>query len=387
MDEERLAANLRDRPASLKKAKEKGVKIIGYFPGGYVPEEIIYASGAIPVCLADGGDPRPADAALSVVPHIICPFARAQIGERLLKVNPYYNMIDMLIAPITCQHLRKVAEVLEYYGEIEVFKLGVPHNFDGDFELEYFEDRLRVLKDRLEIFTGNRITEEKIGEAIELYNRIRGSLRNISLMRYNSSPPLSALDFIKLNHASLYADPVFMVDLLDSIQKELEKGRQINGAGRPRLLLAGPNLARGDYKILELVEAAGGEVVIEELCEGMRYYWRQIENNDDPFQALSKGYLRDRLPCAFMRSSARRRLDFVLKLIEDFNASGIIWYELLCCETYDQECYFFAEKMKERNIPMLIVESNYDVTEAGAGPLKTRIDAFIEIVKGGPDND
>jgi benzoyl-CoA reductase/2-hydroxyglutaryl-CoA dehydratase subunit BcrC/BadD/HgdB len=161
MDEECLAAHLRDRPASLKKAKEKGVKIIGYFPGGYVPEEIIHASGAIPVCLTDGGDPRPADAALSVVPHIICPFARAQVGERLLKANPYYKMLDMLVAPITCQHLRKVAEVWEYYGEIELFKLGVPHNFDGDFELEYFEKRLRVLKDRLETFTGKGLLRKK----------------------------------------------------------------------------------------------------------------------------------------------------------------------------------------------------------------------------------
>jgi benzoyl-CoA reductase/2-hydroxyglutaryl-CoA dehydratase subunit BcrC/BadD/HgdB len=195
------------------------------------------------------------------------------------------------------------------------------------------------------------------------------------------------LDFVKLNHASFYADPVFMVDLLDSLQKELEKGQRINKADTPRLMLAGPNLARGDYKVLELVEAAGGEIVVEELSEGMRYYWQPIEDKGDPFQSLAKGYLRDRLPCAFMRSSARRRLDFALKLIEDFNASGIIWYELLCCETYDQESYFFAEKMRERDIPMLIVESNYDVSDAGAGPLKTRIDAFIELVKGGPDND
>jgi len=387
MDEERLAAHLRDRPISLKKAKEKGVKIIGYFPGGYVPEEIIYASGAIPVCLVDGGDPRPADAALSVVPYIICPFARAQIGERLLKVNPYYNMIDMLIAPITCQHLRKVAEVLEYYGEVEVFKLGVPHNFDGDFELKYYEDRLRALKVKLETFTGNQITDSKVHEAIELYNRMREFLKKISLMRRSPSTPLSGLDFVKLNHASFYADPVFMVNLLGSLQKELEKGRQIDRADKVRLMLVGPNLAHGDYKILELVEAAGSEIVIEELSEGVRYYWQQIQNNGDPFQSLAKGYLRDRLPCAFMRRSAKRRLDFTLDLIDDFNASGIIWYELLCCETYDQESYFFAEKMKERNIPMLIVASNYDVFEAGAGPLKTRIDAFIELVKGGPVND
>jgi len=163
-----LAAHLRDRPAQLKEAKENGIKIIGYFPGNYVPEEIIYASGAIPICLTDGGNPHPADTALSVLPHIICPFARAQVGERLLKTNLYYSMVDMLIAPITCQHLKKVAEVWEYYGDIEIFKLGIPHQYDGDFELDYYADRLRTLKDRLEAFTGKEITNAKISEAIEL---------------------------------------------------------------------------------------------------------------------------------------------------------------------------------------------------------------------------
>jgi benzoyl-CoA reductase/2-hydroxyglutaryl-CoA dehydratase subunit BcrC/BadD/HgdB len=140
-------------------------------------------------------------------------------------------------------------------------------------------------------------------------------------------------------------------------------------------------VACGDYKVLELVEAAGGEIVAEELCEGMRYYWQDIENKSDLLQSLATGYLRDRLPCAFIRNSAKKRFDFTLKLIEDFDVSGVIWYELLYCETYDSESYFFSQKMAERNIPMLILESDYG--SADTGQLKTRIEAFIEIVKGG----
>jgi benzoyl-CoA reductase/2-hydroxyglutaryl-CoA dehydratase subunit BcrC/BadD/HgdB len=74
---------LRERPSQLKEAKNRGIKIIGYFPGNYVPKELIDASGAIKLCLINDGDSQPAKAALSVVPQIICPFARAQIGERL----------------------------------------------------------------------------------------------------------------------------------------------------------------------------------------------------------------------------------------------------------------------------------------------------------------
>jgi benzoyl-CoA reductase/2-hydroxyglutaryl-CoA dehydratase subunit BcrC/BadD/HgdB len=380
MEENRLAAHLRDRPAQLEEAKKNGVKIIGSFPGNYVPEEIIYASGAVPLCLTHGGNPHPADAALSVLPHVFCPFARAQIGERLLKQNPYYSMMDMLVAPVTCQHLKKVAEVWEYDGDLEMFKLGIPHKFDGDFELEYFIDRLKVLKDRLQAFTGNEITDEKISGAIALYNRMRELLRNISLVRRTSPSLVSALDFAKLNHASFYADPDFMVDVLDSIYQELKDKQQEMNVDSPRLMLLGPNVSYGDYTVLELVKAAGGEIVIEEICEGIRYYWHNIENKGDLYQSLARGYLVDRVPCAFMRDSAKKRLDFVLKLVKDFNVSGVIWYELLCCETYDSESYYFAHEMAERNIPMLILESDYGT--ADTGQLKTRIEAFIEIVRG-----
>jgi benzoyl-CoA reductase/2-hydroxyglutaryl-CoA dehydratase subunit BcrC/BadD/HgdB len=380
MEIKRLTTYLENRPSQLREAKKKGIKIIGYFPGNYVPEEIIYASGAVPLCLIHGGNHRPADAGLSILPQVICPFARAQIGERLLKENPYYNMLDMVVAPITCQHLKKVADTWEYFGGLEIFKLGVPHQHSYNFELEYYQSRLKALRDVLQATTGNKITQEKIGKAIGLYNRIRELLKKISLLRRNSSP-FRALDFIKLNHASFFADPAFMVDILDSVYGKLKNEPLPAPIKGPRILLIGPNLGYGDYRIPELIQEAGGEIVIEELCEGMRYYWHEIENKGDVFQALARGYLMDRIPCAFMRYSTRERLDFILKLIRDFNVSGIIWYELLYCETYDSESYYFTQKMAEQKIPMLILESDYGM--ADTGQIKTRIEAFIEIAKGG----
>jgi benzoyl-CoA reductase/2-hydroxyglutaryl-CoA dehydratase subunit BcrC/BadD/HgdB len=379
MEEDRLTAHLKNRPEQLREAKKKGIKIIGYFPGDYVPEEIIYASGAVPLCLAHGENYYAAEAALSVVPHVICPFARAQIGERLLKENPYYHMVDMLVAPMTCRHLRKVAEIWEYNDDMEIFKLGIPYLYDAGFELEYYTDRLRALKDRLQAFTGNEITSERLNKAIGLYNRMRELLKKISLTRTAPYPPLNALDFIRLNHASFYTDPVFMVDILDSLYRELSRKQRVNEIEAPRILLLGPNMAYGDYKVLELVEAEGGKIVIEDLFEGIRYYWRGIKNEGDLFESLAKGYLIDRIPCALMRSSAKKRLDFVLKLVTDFNVSGVIWYNLINCEAYDSESYFFNQKMSERNIPMLILESDYSA--ADVGPIRIRINAFTELLK------
>jgi benzoyl-CoA reductase/2-hydroxyglutaryl-CoA dehydratase subunit BcrC/BadD/HgdB len=386
MWEERLAAHLKERPAQLRAAKKKGIKIVGYFPGNYVPEELIVASGAVPVCLIEGGDKESMEASFPVMPDIFCPFARNLVGKMLLKTDPYFELIDMLIAPITCQHLKKAAEICEYQRDIEIFKLGVPHQSTSALELEYFLERLMALRERLQAITGNEITDEKIEKAIKLYNRMREYISNISMMRCSSPPPLDGLDFIKLNHASFIADPVYMVDMLGSIQGDLTPGISDNKNGGVRLMLIGPNISDIDYDLLKIVREVGGHIVIEDIYEGIRQYRKNIKVGSDPLRSLAEYYLLEReVPPAFMRYSSQKRLKFALKQISYFNVSAIIWYELLCCETYDAEAYFFSKNMEEQNIPMLVLESDYGM--AGDARTRTRLEAFIELVKGGEWND
>ena len=374
----KLAEHLDNRPGQLMEAREKGLKIIASFPGNYVPEEIIFAAGAIPICLIHAADAENINAAKVQVPDVMCSFSRAQIGELSLKTNPFYSMIDMLIAPITCQHLKKTAEIWEYRTDINLFKLGVPPDSDIDFGLEYFIERLNTLKQRVESMTENKITDQKLHEAIELYNRMRYLLRKISMMRRGISLPLSSSEFIFLNHASYYADPEFMVDFLEKTYEELENTSKAQDTHNARILLIGPNMAYGDDTINRLIEQTGLEIIIEELCEGIRYYWSDIKTDEDPIQSLAQGYLRDRLPCAFVRRSARRRFDFSMGLVNDFNISGVIWYELLGCEIYDAESYFFEQKLREKGIPMLIIESDYGAYDLPR--LRTRVEAFVEMI-------
>jgi benzoyl-CoA reductase/2-hydroxyglutaryl-CoA dehydratase subunit BcrC/BadD/HgdB len=375
---ERLSAHLRERPEQLRDFRENGGKVIGTFVGDFIPEEMIYAAGAVPVCLSHGGDRRAVDETMGKAWRFLCAFAKEQFGERLLGEQSYYNMVDMLVVPISCQNLRRAADMWAYYTDVPVFRLGVPHDNKVERSLEYYVDRLRSLKSRLEDFTSNEIEEGKLKEAIALYNRMRELLKEISLMRKAPRPPISTMEFIRLNHASFYADPVFMVDVLDSLCQELKQGeREIPGVGGPRLLLVGPLVAYGDYKILELVEEARGLIVAEELCEGVRSYWQDVEPNGDLIRALADKYFTRRHPCAFWRWSARPRFEHVMNLAQDFNVAGIIWYQIQYCESYDMEGYYFSEKMKEAGMPMIILESDYSILDRGQ--LKTRIEAFIEI--------
>jgi benzoyl-CoA reductase/2-hydroxyglutaryl-CoA dehydratase subunit BcrC/BadD/HgdB len=218
-------------------------------------------------------------------------------------------------------------------------------------------------------------------DEIELSNRIRSLLEEISFTRASEYPRISGKDFIKLNHATYYADRHVLVSELESISNELKK-REAPWREGPRIMLTGSTMADGDYKLVDLLEETGASIVIEEFSEGVRHYQQRIKPNGDLIRALADRYLRRRVPPAFFHGVIKNRFDCLLKLIKDFKVNGVIWYSLMYRDSYDREGLLFSQVLnKEVGIPLLKLNSDYDVAETG--PMRTRIETFIEIIKRG----
>lgn len=378
----KLSEHLATRLTELTRMREKGTKLIGYAPGGYLPEELVYASGAVPIGLIRGGDPEPVAESAAYVPRFIDTFCRSQIGYRMLGEEPLYQMIDLLVVPVTDHNIKAIADCFNFFADANVFRFGVPHQKD-EHALDYYLAGLNQFKEKLEEFTGNKIENGRLTEAIDLCNKMRNLLKEISLLRRSERPPITGHEFVKLNHASFVADKTILIDVLESIHQELRKKPPPSPKG-PRILLTGSTLAMGDYKVLEMTEGAGATIVIEEFAEGIRHYWENVQVDGDIMEALADRYFRRRVPPAWFRPS-RERLDYLIKLAKDFNVDGIIWYQLMYRSSYDIQSYYFEKILKnELNIPMLKIESDYDVSERG--PLKTRIETFVEIIKAGGGN-
>jgi len=376
-DMKRLSEHTKARAADLQELKKQGKKIVGYFPGGYMPEELVYACGAVPVALNRGGDHEAVEIAGSYLVRWIYTFGRAHIGYKMLGTEPVYNVIDIFVVPVTDNHVRITADAWDVFTDVEVFRFGVPH-VKHDRALGYYLDGLYSLKERMEKLTGAKITEQKLREAIDLCNRERELLKEISLMRKHEQPPITAMDFITLNHASLLLDKRVMVEMLESLCVELREREGWPPKG-PRILLMGSTLAHGDYKILEMIEEAGGTVVIEEFGEGISHYWETVQVNGDLMKALADRYFMRRVPPEWFRPGTERQ-EFVIKLAREFRVDGVIWYQLTNRETSDFESYWYPDILrKEAGLSMLKLASDYDPVERGS--FSTQIETFIEMVR------
>ena len=368
-----------NRPVEISKLQAQGTKVIGYFAGDFIPEEIIYAAGAIPICLLHGGDNRSVEEAHAYITRLICAFSRAQLGQRYTNEQPYYTMLNMLVTPVSCQHLRRIGDVWEELAGIPIFKVGVGLK-QNEIGAGWYKERLRVMQEKVEQLTGNKITTEKLKESTELYAKMRKLLKNISILRKNPNPPITTEDFIKLNHLSYHLDPKIMVEKLEEMYEDLKKKDMNEAADKPRLMIIGPVMALGDNKIFSIIEGAGGNLVAERFCEGVRNYWTDIDlSNSDILEAITQRNIIDRPSCAFMRNSLKPSLEDILKLAKEFNVDGIIYYWMKYCETYEVESLYVLEKLHEAGIPAIFLETEYITTEAQL--MRTRIEGLIEIIK------
>ena len=170
-----------------------------------------------------------------------------------------------------------------------------------------------------------------------------------------------------------------MVDILELFIKEVNDHAPISKDG-PRILFTGSTLALKDTKVMDIVSDSGGMIVIEEFAEGVRPYWSMVRLEGDLIANLAETYFMDRVCPGWFRPGTER-LDFLIKLAKNYNAAGLIWYQLMYRESYKVESYFFPHILKkETGLPMLVLESEYDAMETG--PMKTRIETFMEIMRG-----
>ncbi len=376
---EQLSEASRTRPEQLQKLKDTGMKLVGY-TGSFVPEELIYASGATPYMLCRGGEPEPPETVLPYMLRILNPYARAQTGYFLLGVDPIIPMLDLIIAECSDCHMARLADLFDYF-RLPTARLGIPPDWEKRLSYDYYSRGLIRLKEQLEALSGNEISELMLREATESINELRSLLMKINELRKRQPPPIGGYDFIRLNHYSHYCNLKDVTEKLSDLYQQLKTAKSPFDQEAPRILLAGRVLAVGDYVLPKLMEALGAVVVVEFLDQGTRHFLWNVKTEGDMIANMAARYYLERIPPSVFQPAWEKRTIFIEKLVKDFGVHGVVWYQLSFEEIYDMECAIVSRAMEREAIPFLKLESSFEYSREAMGPLTTRVESFIESIK------
>jgi len=340
----------------------------------YVPEEIIMAAGLLPVRVSGGGETvGQADAYL--YPNI-CPFIKSVLAQGL---DGQAKDLAGLVFVRSCDGMRRLYDVWETYVPTPfVYMLEVPKNKDGA-AVDYFATQLRRLATALGQEFGEKMTDKSLNQAIKAANEARKLIQGIYQNQCSVALPLRGSEVFQLGLDGMRMGKDAFVKKLKEYRPP--SGNQVPGKGqngKARILVTGNVVDRPD--LFQLIENGGADVVAADLCTAMRHFNFLVDEDEgDPYLALARSYL-NRPGCARMTNLEERLAD-AMKLAKDYAVDGVVYTSVKFCDQHLSDAPYFAEKLKEAGIPMLFLENDY--TWSAVGQLKTRVEAFIEMLDAG----
>ena len=367
MDFKALVENRHEYAKTWK--QRTGGKVLGWYEP-YFPEEVAYAAGVLPVRIMAKHEPN--DTSDKWI-YASCYPVRDMVNQCL---KGKYDYVDGLVTTEGCQWMYNAWEVaVNNRPSLFNHYLFLPDHTDAPTSKTVLRSELNVFKRLMEEWTGKGITDADLDRAIEVYNKNRLLLKQISELRRMEKPLIHGAEMMNIVLASQLMDKAEMNGILEKFIPELEAREP--GEDRIRLMLIGSET--WDTALEEMVESMGGDIVVDELDNGTSYYWNNIIPQKDRLMAISLKYLgRPKNP--IKDNNWRRRPQHIFELAEDYNIDGALVVKQIYCHLHGTDNYAVWKILRERYIPYHFFERD---TTLPLEETQLRLESFMNMLKPG----
>jgi benzoyl-CoA reductase subunit C len=348
---------------------ETGGRVLGYFCT-YVPEEIVYAAGILPVRII--GSHQSITRTERHIANMFCAFCRDCLAQGL---EGKYSYLDGIVKARSCQHMRQAFTSWQTHIPVKYsYYISMPALVQSPAAKPYLVNELLNFKRSLEDWTGYPISDQALRQAIEVYNSNRRLLRQVYDLRKAADPPLSGAESLEITLSNQLADKMYLNRLLSESLAKLSQKNEKRDTGARLMLIGSEN---DDIDYIKFMESLGSTVVIDESCTGSRYFWNECRLDSDPLDALATRYL-ERPPCPAKDLPQRRRSAHILQLIQDYNVDGVIITIQKFCQNHELDLPALQSLFQAKGIPVLILEYAFG---SPLEWLRIRIQAFLEMIR------
>ena len=371
-----------DRSHRVKQLKAAGEKVIGYFCV-YPVLEMLTALNLVPYRVF--GDMRePITKADSCLPTVVCPFIRSALD---LGLKGKYDFLDGVVMAHVCEVGEKTAHIWNLYLNPPYFHfIDTPHTVHKAAQKQH-KELLKDFEKTLELFTGKELSPGRLREAIEAHNQQRALVRELYNLRKPDPPLISGTETLQVMVALMSLPVEEGNKLLRQVINEV-KGRKDGLQKKTRLLIWGSII--DDVALIEMIEGLGANLVMDDTCVGSRFYFPDVELTDDPLDGLAYRYLVElKCPRTFREAvfgETRKdymadldsRFSYLKEYAKEWNVNGVILQSVRYCDIHGYEVPQVKDYLDSIGLPSIYLEHDY--SEAALAPLRTRVQAFLEVI-------
>jgi len=352
--------------------KETRKKVVGYFCS-YTPEEVIFAADALPFRIFGVSDNI--QQAESHLQAYCCSLVRRSLEDGL---SGRLDFLDGIVFPHTCDSMQRLSDIWRMNLSFTFhFDVVLPVKLNTESAMVYFKDVIKAYIRDLEYAMDTDISDVKLKQSISIFNRIRSTIQRIYEIKRLNPDVIKGSDVYSIVRASMIMDRHLLLEKLLQITAQLEanKNSPTPAAARTRIVLTGGNCTHAD--IYDIIEDAGAVVVWDDLCTGSRLFEGMLNTDTDPITAITERYF-ERVVCPAKHANLTGRAENLIETVKQKRADGVIFLLLKFCDPHAFDYPYLKGYLDKEGIPSMLLEMEDQFPSPGQ--LKTRIEAFLEII-------
>ena len=344
----------------IKKYKAEGKKVIGVLPY-YAPEELVYASGMVPMGIWGSNKKTIAQLALEML------------------LDGTLDDLDGLITPTICDTLRPMSQNFRVAmeGKLPCIFLAHPQNRRPAFGLQFTMDQYQHIKAELEKISGAPITDDALRNAIKVYNRSRAARREFVKLAGQHPDVVSAV-----NRSAVLRSAWFMIKdehtaKLEELNEELKKLPACNWKGK-KVVTSG--IICDNPNLLQIFDDNKIAIVADDVAHESRPLRVDAAETGDPMMALAQQFADQDYDVLLYdeESNQNRRGEFVAKMVKDSGAQGLILFMQQFCDPEEMEYPYLKKALDDAGIPH--IKLGVDQQMRDFGQASTAIQAFADVL-------
>jgi benzoyl-CoA reductase subunit C len=349
--------------------RKTGGKVIAHLLPD-VPEEILHASGALPVAIEGAG--VQISHAQAHIPGYTCSHA---MGALDMGLRGDLDVLDGMVIPYVCDTTRNLFHIWNHcFPEIANEFLRLPKRWDYPQAKEYLKAEFLRFMEAIGNVTGRKAGPEELTASIKLYNDSRAGLRK-AYQRQRVQPSLWSSQRVGELLASALRAP------REEHLKWMESLPWDEDPMDPQELV--PIYVRGKVwdppGILNLLGSSGLLVVEDEMVTGFRSIAVNAEVNGDPIEALVNRHFTT-IPYAGYHLDPAQTVQRFVERVRASGARGVIFLNPKFCEAAGFDTPDFQKALEQADIPSLVLETS--ARGVSIEQIRLRVEAFREMIAG-----
>lgn len=369
-----LLSQLRDiaeNPAKqLDNVVASGKKAIGCMPV-YCPEELVYAAGMIPfgVWGADGIELKNSKL---YFPAFICSVLQSTIE---LGIAGTYNKLSGIMIPVLCDSLKCMTQNFRCaVPQVEVLPVIHPQNRRILAGQKFLCSQYNKLRNRLGEIANTDISDDKLTNAIEIYNHHRATMRKFDELAAEHGDLISASARSAVIKSGYFMDKAEHSTLVSEINSILENAPK-NESKQKRIIVTG--ILADSPAILNAFERFGLTVVGDDVAAESRQFRTDVPDGKDPITRLALQFA-DMECCSVLYDPEKKRPELIVELAQKRKADGIVTLLTKFCDPEEFDLPFLKKAFGNAGIPCTTIEIDRQMTNFGQ--LETALEAFADIL-------